>query len=97
MIRSAHRTVVRALITEKGTIAREKHNCYVFKVDVAANKIEIRKAIESIFNVHVKEVRTMNVPGKEKRMGKHAGYRPDWKKAIVTIQAGENIELFEQI
>ena len=89
--------IVRALITEKGTVMREKSNKYVFQVDAAANKIEIKKAVESIFSVHVVEVRTMNVPGKQKRMGKFAGYRPDWKKAIVTVKAGEAIELFEQI
>ena len=96
-MKSAHNMIVRALITEKGTVMREKSNKYVFQVDAAANKIEIKKAVESIFSVHVVEVRTMNVPGKQKRMGKFAGYRPDWKKAIVTVKAGEAIELFEQI
>ena len=94
---SPHKMIVRALITEKGTVMREKSNKYVFQVDTGANKISIRKAVETIFKVHVVEVRTMNVPGKEKRMGKFAGYQPDWKKAIVTIKAGEAIELFEQI
>lgn len=96
-MKSAHKTIVRALITEKGTGLKEKGNKYVFQVDTGANKIEIRQAIEKIFNVHVVNVRTMNVPGKEKRMGRHAGYRPDWKKAIVTLKDGEAIELFEQI
>jgi large subunit ribosomal protein L23 len=96
-MKSAHKTIVRALVTEKGTGLKEKGNKYVFQVDTGANKIEIRQAIEKIFNVHVVNVRTMNVPGKEKRMGRHAGYRPDWKKAIVTLKDGEAIELFEQI
>jgi large subunit ribosomal protein L23 len=96
-MKSAHKTIVRALITEKGTGLKDRGNKYVFQVDTGANKIEIRQAIEKIFNVHVVNVRTMNVPGKEKRMGRHAGYRPDWKKAIVTLKAGEAIELFEQV
>lgn len=96
-MKSAHKTVIRALITEKGTGLREKGNKYVFQVDAGANKIEIRQAIEQIFSVHVVNVRTMNVPGKEKRQGRYSGYRPDWKKAIVTIKDGEAIELFEQV
>jgi large subunit ribosomal protein L23 len=94
---SPHKTIVRALITEKGTGPRERGNKYIFQVSREANKIEIKKAIETIFSVHVSSVRTMNVPGKMKRMGKFFGYRPDWKKAIVALQEGETIDLFEQV
>lgn len=96
-MKSPHKTVVRALITEKGTRLREKGNKYVFQVATDANKIEIKQAIQKIFSVHVLDVRTMNVAGKEKRMGRYSGHRPDWKKAIVTLRDGEAIELFEQV
>ncbi len=97
MIKSEHNLIVRALITEKGSILREKGNKYIFHVDMSANKIEIKKAIEKIFSVHVTSVRTMTVAGKEKRLGRFSGHRPDWKKAIVSLQQGETIELFEQV
>lgn len=92
------RTIVkRALITEKGTQIRERENGYLFEVARDANKIEIRQAIESIFPVKVEAVRTLRVHGKPKRMGRYAGHRPDWKKAIVTLKKGQTIELFEQV
>jgi large subunit ribosomal protein L23 len=92
------RTIVRrALITEKGTQIRERENGYLFEVARDANKIEIRHAIESIFPVKVETVRTLRVHGKPKRMGRYAGHRPDWKKAIVTLKKGQTIELFEQV
>jgi large subunit ribosomal protein L23 len=91
------RVIVRALITEKGTILREKGNQYLFEVSPGANKIEIKHAVETIFSVHVQSVRTMAVRGKEKRVGRFAGRRSDWKKAVVTLQTGEAIELFEQV
>jgi large subunit ribosomal protein L23 len=92
------RTIVkRALITEKGTQIRERENGYLFEVARDANKIEIRHAIESIFPVKVEAVRTLRVHGKPKRMGRYAGHRPDWKKAIVTLKKGQTIELFEQV
>lgn len=94
---SPHKTIVRALITEKGTGLRETQNKYVFHVATDANKIEIKKAIEAIFNVEVTAVRTMNVAGKEKRVGKFMGYRPDWKKAIVSLKEGSVIDLFAQV
>jgi len=96
-MKSEHNVIVRALITEKGSILREKDNQYVFQVDTGANKIEIKKAIEKIFSVHVSSVRTMMVAGKEKRLGRFSGHRPDWKKAIVSLREGETIELFEQV
>lgn len=92
------RSVVRkALITEKGTVLRERRNEYVFEVARDANKIEIKRAVESIFSVKVDGVRTMQMRGKEKRQGRYAGRRSDWKKAIVTLKPDNKIELFEQI
>jgi large subunit ribosomal protein L23 len=92
------RTIVRrAMISEKGTRLREKQNGYLFEVARDSNKIEIKRAIESIFNVKVDSVRTIRVHGKPKRQGRFAGHRPDWKKALVTLQKGQSIELFEQV
>ena len=92
------RTIVKkALITEKGTALRELRNQYHFEVARDANKIEIKHAVESIFSVKVDQVRTMQVRGKVKRQGRYQGRRSDWKKAIVTLQPEQKIELFEQI
>jgi len=92
------RTIVRkALITEKGTALRELRNQYHFEVARDANKIEIQRAIETIFSVKVGHVRTMQMRGKVKRQGRHEGKRSDWKKAIVTLLPEQKIELFEQI
>ena len=89
--------VRRARITEKGTRIREGQNGYLFEVARDTNKIEIKRAIESIFSVKVASVRTLRVHGKPKRMGRYAGHRPDWKKALVTLKKGQTIELFEQV
>jgi len=92
------RTIVRrAMISEKGTRLREKQNGYLFEVARDSNKIEIKRAIEAIFNVKVDSVRTIRVHGKPKRQGRYAGHRPDWKKALVTLRKGQTIELFEQV
>lgn len=89
--------VKKALITEKGTVLREVRNQYVFEVARDANRIEIKRAIESIFSVKVRNVQTMQMRGKVKRQGRFSGKRSDWKKAIVTLQPDQKIELFEQI
>ena len=89
--------VLRALMTEKGAQLRETHNTYYFKVSPKANKLEIRSAISSIFNVEVVNVRTINVRGKFKRLGRSAGRRSSWKKAIVTLKEGQTIDLFDQV
>lgn len=92
------RAIVRkALITEKGTQLRATRNQYFFEVARDANKIEIKRAVESIFSVKVKDVHTLQVRGKVKRQGRFSGKRSDWKKAIVTLQPDQKIELFEQI
>jgi len=97
MNREPRDIVRRARITEKGTRIREGQNGYLFEVARDANKIQVKQAVEAIFNVKVSTVRTLRVHGKPKRVGRHAGHRPDWKKAIVTLKKGETIELFEQV
>lgn len=97
MNKDARTIVKKVLITEKGTLLRETHNQYFFEVARDANKIEIKRAIESIFQVKVDSVQTMQLRGKVKRQGRWVGKRNDWKKAIVTLKPDQKIELFEQI
>ncbi len=87
--------IIKPIITENSmTLTAEKK--YTFKVDKRANKFQIKSAIEEIFGVKVVAVNTLNVKGKPKRQGKHEGYRPDWKKAIVKLTAeSKEIEFFE--
>ena len=82
-------------ITEKATIQKEGTNQITFKVHKKANKVEIRQAVETFFKTKVLDVRTMNVRGKRRRMGKTVGRKSDWKKAVVRLAPGENIEFFE--
>jgi len=82
-------------IAEKGSLQKELYNHVTFKVDKRANKIEIRKAVESLFKKKVIDVRTMNFKGKKRRVGRNIGKKPDWKKAVVKLAPGENIEFFE--
>lgn len=82
-------------ITEKGNTQKELLNQISLKVHKKANKIEIRQAAEALFKKKVLDVRTMNVRGKKRRVGRFAGKRSDWKKAIVTLAPGESIEFFE--
>ena len=88
--------LIRPIITEKTTLLMQE-NKYTFQVPLTANKVEIRKAVESIFNVKVEKVATIRVLGKTKRMGRTMGKRSDYKKATVTLKAGETIELFEGV
>lgn len=87
--------IVAPLITEKTGIQMESNNTYTFKVSINANKIEIKNAIEKIFAVKVTNINTIRMMGKPKRLGKYNGYRPNWKKAIVTLRAGDKIADFE--
>jgi large subunit ribosomal protein L23 len=82
-------------ITEKANIQKEGTNQITFRVHKKANKVEIRKAVETFFKTKVLDVRTMNVRGKRRRMGKTVGKKSDWKKAVVRLAPGENIEFFE--
>jgi large subunit ribosomal protein L23 len=86
------------MVTEKSLKVRETFNQFAFEVDPLANKVEIRLAVEKAFNLpnKVLTVRTVNVSGKMRRRGRRKGYRPDWKKAIVTLVKGVNIPIFEE-
>jgi large subunit ribosomal protein L23 len=88
--------VKKPIITERTTMLRDKYNKYVFDVNNKANKIQIKKAIEQLFNVTVTKINTTIVTGKLRRYGKFSGYRQDWKKAIVTLKKGNEIKIIEQ-
>ncbi|RJQ60281.1 MAG: 50S ribosomal protein L23 [Desulfobacteraceae bacterium] len=89
--------IKRPLITEKTTAQKESHNQVSFEVDRGANRVEIRRAIERIFNVKVSQVQTLQVKGKKKRRGRIMGKRKDWKKAVATLAPGERIDFFEGV
>jgi large subunit ribosomal protein L23 len=91
-----YEVIVRPLITEKATILAGDHK-YAFEVDRRANKNQIRAAVELAFKVHVSAVNTMNVRGKARRMGRRVTQTRSWKKAIVTLQPGDSIEIFEGV
>ena len=90
-----HETIVRPLITEKSSARYQDRGEYAFEVHPDASKPQIRHAIEDLFGVKVTRVWTSNQRGKEKRMGRSVGRRPNWKKAIVTLREGDSIEVFE--
>jgi large subunit ribosomal protein L23 len=90
-----YRIIKEPHIAEKANLVKEKYNQITLKVDKRANKIEIKSAVEKIFKKKVLEVNTINVEGKKRRMGRNIGKKIDWKKAIVTLAPGENIEFFE--
>jgi large subunit ribosomal protein L23 len=96
-LRNPRSIILRPLVTEKGSRLREAGNKYMFSVVADANRIEIKQAVQEIFNVKVKSVKTMIMHGKVKRMGVFEGKRPDWKKAVVTLEEGQSIDLFEQV
>ena len=86
--------VKKLLVTEKGTRLKEAGNQYIFEVDRGANKLEIRREVEQRFNVKVKDVNTMVRPGKAKRLRTaNYGRTSEWKRAVVTLQAGQTIEM----
>lgn len=92
---TATEVVLGPVITEKGTLVGELGNQVVFRVHRQANKVEIRRAVESLFKVKVDKVRTSRQLGKVRRVGKHLGRRPAWKKAYVTLAEGNRIDFFE--
>jgi len=94
-MKSPYDVIRRPLITEKANIDKERRNTFHFEVPMTVDRQEIREAIEVVFKVHVEDVRTQIVRGKEKRMGRFLGRRPSWKKAIVTLKAGDTIDIFE--
>ena len=93
--------ILKPVITERSTNLKETSNKFIFEVDPRASKREIKNAVEKLFNVTVKEVRTSITHGKTKttfmRSGRFTGRRPDRKKAFVTLAAGDNIDIFDQV
>jgi len=87
----------RPLITEKTNIQKESYNQITFEVDRNANRVEIKQAIQDIFNVKVASVKTIQVKGKTKQRGRIIGKRRDWKKAIVKLMPGERIDFFDGV
>ena len=86
------------LISEKSLLVREKHNDYVFEVARDANKIDIKNAVEKLYNVKVTKVTTLNNPGKQRRMGRYRpGFTSEWKKAVVKLAKDQKISEFENI
>ncbi len=90
-----HAIIRRPLITEKSTAQKEANNKLAFEVDRRANKIEIKKAIEKLFKVKVVSVQVALMQGKERRVGRFSGKRPDWKKAIIKLSPKDKITIFE--
>ncbi len=92
---SPYDLIIRPLVTEKSTALREQGNKVCFVVDQRANRSMIKSAVEETLNVKVEKVHVLNMIGKTKRLNRFEGKRPDWKKAIVTLKAGEKLDLFE--
>ena len=86
--------VMRPLVTEKGTYQSQKMNAYAFEVALGANKVQIKQAIENIYNVKVLEVRTATRKGKPRRTGRRMGTTRHWKKAVVVLHPDHHIDLF---
>ena len=89
--------LLRPIVTERSSYLRERDNKYTFEVAEHASKIDIKRAIEEIFNTKVLDVKVMNVHGKPRRVRLASGYRRNWKKAVVTIEAGQTISIFEGV
>jgi len=96
-MKSEKNIIRRPIITEKATWLKENENKYVFEVEKKCNKIEIKKAIEELFKVTVKSVRTYSTHGKVRSRGRFSGRRADWKRAIVQLEEGDTIEFFEGV
>ncbi len=96
-MRDPRQVVIRPIITEKSSAALADENQYTFEVIGDANKHEIKHAVQQLFSVHVRQVRTSHQRGKWRRRGVHIGKQPNWKKAVVTLAEGETIEVFEGI
>ena len=96
-MKNLSQVLMRPIVTEKTTDLSSQSNKYVFQVAMDSNKVEIRQAVEKFFGVKVLDVRTMRMTGKPKRVRLVAGYRPNWKKAIVTLKAGDTIDMFDVV
>jgi len=89
--------IVGPLVTEKAVMKKDSEQTLCFKVNPNANKTQIADAVEKLFKVKVAEVRTANIPGKLRRRGRYAGYRPDWKKAYVRLKPGQKMPEFAEV
>lgn len=96
MTRDPHTILLRPVLSEKSVARSEEGRRVIFEVARDANKVEVAKAVESIFDVKVAKVNTVRIKGKAKRLGRSAGRRPDRKRATVTLRAGQTLNLFEQ-
>jgi large subunit ribosomal protein L23 len=92
---NVHDVIRRPLVTEKSTVARETGNLVTLAVDPRASKYDVQRAVETLFDVKVLSVRTMRMAPKLRRVGKNAGRKPEWKKALVQLAEGQSIEFFE--
>jgi large subunit ribosomal protein L23 len=93
-----YKIIKKPLMTERATNLRAQANQYVFRVAPEASKGDIRRAVEELFKVKVTKIRTMHVRGKFRRLGNAAGaYRPGWKKAIISVKAGQEIKVMEEV
>jgi large subunit ribosomal protein L23 len=97
MIVNHYSILEKPLITEKGTLMQEQGNRVMFQVKRSANKLQIKEAVQNIFNVTVLDVNTINVKSKSRRFGRHQGQTKAWKKAIVLLKEGDRIDFFEGV
>jgi len=94
---NVYQVIKRPVVTEKGVTKKDSERTLCFEVAPAANKTEIKKAVETVFKVKVQEVRTSTTAGKLRRRGRFSGYRGDWKKAYVRLKAGEKMPEYAEI
>ena len=92
-----HQVIKRPIVTEKGVAKKDGERTLCFEVASAANKTQIKSAVQTLFKVKVEEVRTSTTSGKLRRRGRFSGYRPDWKKAYVRLKAGEKMPEYAEI
>lgn len=97
MKKDPHQILIRPLLTEKVTGLREQLNKIGFLVDRSATKIDVKQAAEEVLKVRIEKVNIIKVKGKKKRLGRHEGKRPDFKKAILSLRQGEKVDLFEGV
>lgn len=96
-MKDIYKVIVKPMVTEKSTGLQADHNKYTFKTNLAANKHEIKTAVEELFKVKVLDVRTCVYYGKKVRVGRNFGQKSKWKKAVVTLKEGDSIQLFEGV
>ena len=87
-----YKIIEKSIVTEKA-VSLSNHNKYVFRVSPKTNKIEVRKAIEKLYDVKVKDVRILNAVGKKRQVGRFQGWKPGFKKAVITLEKGHSIEV----